>query len=98
MLLVGRHQAKEIAGLCVVIIAVAMVVALGVTGNPERRFGKALVLYRASEGVGFIVRVRALGRIEPHWTVRMIGAHGRFRAVDRQHFVVRAYSVAVRVG
>src|SRR3954471_781403 len=46
VLLLRRHQPEKIAGLTVIIVAVAVIVAVGIAGDFQRRLAEALVLHR----------------------------------------------------
>src|SRR5258705_4062916 len=58
VLLLRRHQPEEIAGLTVIIVAVAVIVAVGIAGEFQRRLAEALVLHRALERVRLVVSIR----------------------------------------
>src|SRR4030088_497007 len=60
VLLLRRHQPEEIAGLPVIIVAVAVIVAVGIARDFQRRLAEALVLHGAVERVRLLISVRYL--------------------------------------
>src|SRR5229473_3799770 len=98
VLLVGRHQPEEIPRLPVIIIAVAVIVAIGIARDFQRRFVEALVLHGAVERVRLVIGIRIWVACEPHGTIGVVSVHGAARLVDWKLIRVDAYSVAVRIG
>ncbi len=52
LLLVFRHQAEQVAGLRIVVIALALVVAVSVAGDLERRFIESRIFHRPAKANG----------------------------------------------
>src|SRR6267154_2472795 len=97
VLLVGGHQPEEIPRLPVIIIAVAVIVAIGIARDFQRRLAEALVLHGAVERVRLVIGIRIWVACEPHGTVGVVSVHGAARLVDGKLIGVDAYAVAVRV-
>ena len=93
-----RHQPEQVAGLRVVVIAVAMVVAVGIAADRQGRLPEALVLQGPIEAVGLVVRGGAEVAVEAHGAVAVVGVVGAARPVRRQGRVIGADTVAMRVG
>src|SRR5712671_5113642 len=98
VLLVGRHQPEEIPRLPVIIIAVAVIVAIGIARDFQRRLAEALVLHGAVERVRLVIGIRIWVACEPHGTVGVVSVHGAARLVDWKLIRVDADAVAVRIG
>src|SRR4030081_3857156 len=58
LLLVGRHQPEQVARLTIVVVAVAVIVAVGIARDFQRRLAEALALYGAVEGVWLVICIR----------------------------------------
>src|SRR5882724_8683948 len=84
------HEAEQGARLAVIVIADAMIVAIGIARDLERRLFHRRVLDRPAEGVGLVIHRTALIAIEAHETVAMIAKDRHARLVDRQAVVIDA--------
>ena len=100
--LASVEELEQGPGLAVVVVALAVVVAVPVTRDSERRLAEPVVLYRSVERVRLVESVRVLLVVveEPHRTVLVVVVDRTLRRVDRQCFVVRPKTVpvGVRVG
>src|SRR5712692_5241045 len=82
-LLCCGQQAKQIAGLGIVVVTETMVVTTCVTVDAERWLQKACVLYGATKTVRFVVRGSATVAIEAHMAIAVIGVYRAAWPVDR---------------
>src|SRR5690606_24934644 len=94
----GRHQAEEVAGLGVVVVALAVVVAGGVALDLERGLGERGTFLGTAEGVGFVVGRDVAGEVVAHGAAFLVVEHGAARGVDGQLLVVCAEAIALGVG
>src|ERR1700676_2126443 len=76
LLLVGRHQPEQVSGLTVIIVAVAVIVAVGIARDFQRRLAKALVLHRTVERVRLVKGIRIWVTCEPHGPLGVVSARG----------------------
>src|SRR5258708_37942875 len=81
----------------VIIVAVAMIVAVGIARDFQRRLVEALVVYGAVERVRLVIGIRIWVACEPHGTIDVVSVYGAARLVDWKLIRVDAYAVAVRV-
>jgi hypothetical protein len=80
-----------------VVIAVAMIVAVGIAGEVQRRLLDACVLHRAAERIGLVIGVWIAVAGKAHHTVGVIGVHRAARLVDRKLLGIDADAIAMRV-
>jgi len=93
------EQLEQRPRLAIIIIALAVVIAVRITTDFQRRFGKIRTFNRTVKRVGFIIgiRVGVVGE-KSHLTIFVVVIHGAFRCVYGQCLVMRAQAVAVGIG
>src|ERR1700730_12870859 len=84
LLLLSVEQAEQVAGLRIVVVPVAVVVAVGIPVQGQRRLGESPVLFRPIERVWLVVSVWVIRVVveEPHPTVLVVVMHRAARRVD----------------
>ena len=97
LLLVGRHELEQVTGLTIIVVAVAVIVAVGIAGDFQWRLAEALVLHRAVERVRLVIGIRIRVACEPHGTIGVVSVHGAARLVDGKLIRIDADAIAVRV-
>ena len=96
----GEDVAPEVAGLGVVVVAFAVVVAAyGTRGGGHVGSLDVLgVLFGSAEAVGLVVGEIAVVSVKAHGAVAVVGGDGALGGVDGEEVVVGADAVAVSVG
>ena len=82
----------------IVVVAVAVIVAVGVARDLQRRLAEALVLQGAVERIRLVIGVRIGVTRESHGAIDVVGVDGAARLVDGKLIRIDADAIAVRVG
>ena len=94
-----RRCLRKVGLLAVIVIALAGVIAVRITADFQRRFGKIRAFNRTVKRVRFVIDIR-VGEVgeKPHFTIFVVMIHRAFGCIDGKCLVMSAETVAVRIG
>jgi hypothetical protein len=98
LLLVRGQGAEQVAGLReVIVVVLAEVPVVGVTGDRQRRLPEVGLFLQRAVAVRLVADLAALVVVDPHLAVAVEGVVRAFRRIHRYLIMVHAEPVALRV-